>query len=71
MPKAQPDPSLELRPRQRPPRGSEFSYKTVIRLWKEGKIERVRFGSQTRITARSLKPLVDLLDTLNPGDDSE
>ena len=31
----------------------------VEKLWREGKLERVRFGGQTRITARSLDALVD------------
>jgi excisionase family DNA binding protein len=32
---------------------------TIEKLWREGKLERVRFGGQTRITARSLDRLVD------------
>jgi len=32
---------------------------TVEKLWREGKLERVRFLGQTRITARSLDKLVD------------
>jgi excisionase family DNA binding protein len=32
---------------------------TVEKLWREGKLERVRFGGQTRISARSLDALVD------------
>ena len=32
---------------------------TLVKLWKEGKLERVRFGGQTRITARSLNALLD------------
>jgi excisionase family DNA binding protein len=32
---------------------------TVEKLWREGKLERVRFLGQTRITARSLDALVD------------
>jgi excisionase family DNA binding protein len=32
---------------------------TVEKLWREGKLERVRFGGQTRISARSLNALVD------------
>jgi excisionase family DNA binding protein len=32
---------------------------TVEKLWRQGKLERVRFGGQTRITARSLDALVD------------
>jgi excisionase family DNA binding protein len=32
---------------------------TVEKLWKQGRLERVRFGGQTRITARSLNALVD------------
>ena len=35
------------------------SRNTVAKLWREGKLERVRFGGQTRITARSLNALVD------------
>jgi excisionase family DNA binding protein len=30
----------------------------VEKFWREGKLERVRFGGQTRITARSLDALV-------------
>ena len=67
MPKAPPDPNELLTTAEAAARLG-VSYKTVIRLWKEGKIERVKFGSQTQITVRSLKPLVDLLDTLNPKD---
>jgi len=32
---------------------------TLDKLVREGKLERVRFGGQTRITARSLNALVD------------
>ena len=32
---------------------------TLSKLWQAGKLERVRFGGQTRITARSLNALVD------------
>ena len=32
---------------------------TLVKLWKEGKLERVRLGGQTRITARSLNALLD------------
>ena len=42
---------------------------TLTKLWQEGKLERVRFGGQTRITARSLNALVDQVltgDTLYP-----
>lgn len=42
---------------------------TVAKLWREGKLERVRFGGQTRITARSLNALVDnmlMQETLQP-----
>lgn len=42
---------------------------TLAKLWKEGKLERVRFGGQTRITARSLNALLDQVltgDTLYP-----
>jgi excisionase family DNA binding protein len=42
---------------------------TIRKLWKEGKLERVRFGGQTRITARSLNALVDEVltgDRLHP-----
>lgn len=35
------------------------SRQTIFKLWKDGKLERVRFGGQTRITARSLNALVD------------
>ena len=35
------------------------SRSTIERLSKEGKLERVRFGGLTRITARSLNALVD------------
>lgn len=35
------------------------SRSTVEKLWREGKLERVKFGGQTRITARSLNTLVD------------
>jgi excisionase family DNA binding protein len=35
------------------------SRSTIERLWRQGKLERVRFGGQTRITARSLNALVD------------
>jgi len=34
---------------------------TVEKFWREGKLERVRFGGQTRFTARSLDALVDEL----------
>lgn len=42
---------------------------TLAKLWRDGKIERVRFGGQTRITARSLNALLDQVltgDTLYP-----
>ena len=42
MPKAQPNPGLELLTTTGAAARLGFSYKTVIRLWKEGKIERVR-----------------------------
>ncbi len=45
------------------------SRSTIAKLWREGKLERVRFGGQTRITARSLNALVDQAlsgDTLYP-----
>jgi len=38
---------------------------TIYKLVKEGKLERVAFGGQTRITARSLNALVD--DVLEGG----
>lgn len=34
---------------------------TIAKLWEDGKLERVKFGGQTRITARSLNALVDQL----------
>jgi excisionase family DNA binding protein len=42
---------------------------TIAKFWRDGKLERVRFGGQTRITARSLNALVDELlteETMNP-----
>ena len=42
---------------------------TIAKLWRDGKLERVRFGGQTRITARSLNALVDEVltgDRLHP-----
>lgn len=42
---------------------------TIAKLWEAGKLERVKFGGQTRITARSLNALVDSLltgETLYP-----
>jgi len=42
---------------------------TLAKLWRDGKLERVRFGGQTRITARSLNALLDQVltgDTLYP-----
>jgi excisionase family DNA binding protein len=42
---------------------------TIRKLWKEGRLERVQFGGQTRITARSLNSLVDEIltgDKLHP-----
>ena len=42
---------------------------TVLKLWRDGKLERVRFGGQTRYTARSLNALVDEVltgDRLHP-----
>jgi excisionase family DNA binding protein len=35
------------------------SRSTIEKLAREGKLERVKFGGQTRITARSLNALVD------------
>lgn len=34
---------------------------TVEKFWREGRLERVKFGGQTRITARSIDALVDSL----------
>lgn len=74
MPKAQLDPSLELLTTAQACARLGISRKTLVKLAKERKLERVKFGGQTRITARSLERLVDLLviyDTLNPGDDDK
>ena len=70
MPKAQPDPGLGLLTTAQACARLGVSHKTLVKLWKEGKIERVRFGGQTRITARSLDGLVDLLEKDDPGGDS-
>jgi len=44
---------------------------TLAKLWQQGKLERVKFGGQTRITARSLNALLDEVltgDKLFPDD---
>jgi excisionase family DNA binding protein len=58
MPKAN-NQSRELRTMQQACQQLSCSRGTVEKLWREGKLERVRFGGQTRITARSLDALVD------------
>jgi excisionase family DNA binding protein len=67
MPKAEAD-SRELRTMAQACAQLSCSRGTVEKFWREGKLERVRFGGQTRITARSLDALVDalLLQALKP-----
>jgi len=59
-PKADND-SRELRTMAQACQQLSCSRDTVERLWRQGRLERVRFLGQTRITARSLDKLVDEL----------
>jgi excisionase family DNA binding protein len=59
MPK--PDPSRELRTTAQACAQLGCSRGTIEKFWREGRLERVKFGGQTRITARSLDALVDEL----------
>lgn len=63
MPK--PEASRELRTTAQACTQLGCSRGTIEKFWREGKLERVRFGGQTRITARSLDALVDELLAAN------
>jgi len=56
-----PESSRELRTMAQACAQLSCSRGTIEKFWREGKLERVRFGGQTRITARSLDALVDEL----------
>lgn len=60
MPTRSPDPAQLLTTAQACIR-LDCSRSTIRKLWKEGKLERVKFGGQTRITRRSLDALVDAI----------
>ena len=53
------DPARELRTTAQACAQLGCSRSTVRKLWQQGKLERVRFGGQTRITARSLNAYLD------------
>ena len=54
-----PDPARELLTTAQACARLDCSRSTIRKLWKEGKLERVKFGGQTRISRRSLDALVD------------
>lgn len=69
MPKVQPDSSRDLRTTEQARMQLACSRGTVEKFWREGKLEKVKFGGQIRYTARSLNALVDQLlsgDKLKP-----